>query len=61
VEEVLHKIGAAVRFEMDASDLKCAHEHCTPWSTRYIPYLAYLLDSPLLIHPEPTHYFGIIN
>jgi hypothetical protein len=37
VEGVLHKIGAAVRCEMDAPDLKCAHEHRTPLSTRYVP------------------------
>jgi hypothetical protein len=37
VEGVLHKIGAAVRCNMDAPDLKCAHEHHTPLSTRYVP------------------------
>jgi hypothetical protein len=37
VEGVLHKIGAAVRCKMDAPDLKCAHEHRTPLSTRYVP------------------------
>jgi hypothetical protein len=37
VEGVLHKISAAVRCEMDAPDLKCAHEHRTPLSTRYVP------------------------
>jgi hypothetical protein len=36
---VLHKIGAAVRCEMDAPDLKCAHEHRTPLSTRYVPWV----------------------
>jgi hypothetical protein len=38
VEGVLHKIGAAVRCKMDAPDLKCAHEHRTPLSTRYVPF-----------------------
>jgi hypothetical protein len=37
VEGVLHKIGAAVRCEMNAPDLKCAHEHRTPLSIRYVP------------------------
>jgi hypothetical protein len=37
VEGVLHKIGAAVRCKMDAPDLKCAYEHRTPLSTRYVP------------------------
>jgi hypothetical protein len=37
VEGVFYKIGAAVRYEMDAPDLKCAHEHRTPLSTRYVP------------------------
>jgi hypothetical protein len=36
VERVLHKIGAAVRYEMDAPDLKCAYEHRTSLSTRLI-------------------------
>jgi hypothetical protein len=38
VEGVLHKIGAAVRCKMDTPDLKCAHEHRTPLSTRCVPY-----------------------
>jgi hypothetical protein len=36
MEEVLYKIGAAV--EIDVPDLKCAREHHTPLSTRYVPY-----------------------
>jgi hypothetical protein len=38
VEGVLHKIGAAVRYEMNVLDLKCAREHRTPLSTRYVPF-----------------------
>jgi hypothetical protein len=36
VEGVLHKIGDAVRCEMDIPNLKYAHEHCTPLSIRYV-------------------------
>jgi hypothetical protein len=34
---VLRKIAGVVECKMDASDLKCAHEHRTPLSTRYVP------------------------
>jgi hypothetical protein len=46
VEEVLHKIDAAVRYKMDAPDLKCAHEHRTPLSTRYVPLQKSLKSPP---------------
>jgi hypothetical protein len=54
VEEVLHKIGAAVRCKMDVPDLKCAREHCTPLSTRYVANM----EMPFGFS---VHIVGIIN
>jgi hypothetical protein len=34
---VLRKIAGVVEYKMDPPDLKCAHEHRTPLSTRYVP------------------------
>jgi hypothetical protein len=38
---VLRKIAGVVEYKMDAPDLKCAHEHRTPLSTRYVPIYIY--------------------
>jgi hypothetical protein len=68
VEGVLHKIGAAVRCEIDVPDLKCAREHRTPLSTRYVPLSStscpsllvlfklgsYARAPPLLPWPSPS-------
>jgi hypothetical protein len=63
VEGVLYKIGAAVRCEMDAPDLKCAHEHRTPLSTIYVPLIVLLLP-PLFVMfvrtPSPTAMFACV-
>jgi hypothetical protein len=38
VKGVLCNIDASIRCWMDAPDLKCAREHRTPLSTRYVPF-----------------------
>jgi hypothetical protein len=49
-EGLLIKLTAAAGCEMDVPDLKCAREHRTPLSTRYVPFYFIFILSIVCIY-----------